>query len=105
MTTLQYEHSPGQWRYWNLDWFLRVDFRRETKPDRFWVEITTAIPPGPKTQVGGMMLAKNFITITLGDEEARQFAREYQKQTGHDSRQQARAQPRADSTATETDNP
>ena len=105
MTTLHYELSSGQHRYWNLDWFLRVDFRREKKPDRFWVELTTAIPPGPKHPVDGISVARPFITLTLGDEEARQFASEYEKITCHDPRPRVRHQPRTDSSVRNAEYP
>jgi hypothetical protein len=62
-------------RYWNTDWILRVDnWDNEGNQS---VEITSAIPPGPKTQMGGMMVAKAFVTFNLKGEEARLFMQAY----------------------------
>jgi hypothetical protein len=77
MSLIKYTLSENHSRSWNTDWFLRVDTSEtEGKPT---VQILTSIPPGPKTQISGMMVANMVITFRLYDAEARLFVEAYSK--------------------------
>ena len=90
---IKYERSNNGTRYWNTDWILMVDTFNDGSDERFSVEITSAIPPGPQTRIGGMMTARAFITFNLRGEEARQFVRAYDKGVGKKSVSTYTAQP------------
>lgn len=91
--TICYETSSGHRRYWNTNWFLKVEMRKDEGTGNPIVEITTAIPPGPATQVGGMMMAKPFITITLFNGEAQRFTREFEKLASYPRRRRTPMKP------------
>ena len=78
MNIIRYNLSPTQIRFWNADWFLRVEISAQKDGERR-VKITTAVPPGPATQVGGMCVANQFIAFNLSGAEARLFREEYMK--------------------------
>jgi hypothetical protein len=90
---IKYERSDNGTRYWNTDWILMVDTFNDESDEQFSVEITSAIPPGPQTRIGGMMTARSFITFKLRGEEARQFVEAYDKSARKKSSPSKSARP------------